>query len=144
MKRPPLPNAVFHRASVRCVCGRPLFDLLDHPQATDGTGPASRVQVDCPQCQYLVFLLLRWRGLPRQKRAVLVVHTVDLRAGKVVLSEIFIGAKAGDRRGDRGGERAPAADLAEALRRPWAAGPTSTDGDAASATTHRSPGQCTA
>lgn len=121
MKRPPLPNGVFHRASVRCVCGRPLFDLLDHPEAADGMGPASRVQVDCPRCQYLVFLLYRWRGQPCDKRQVLVVQTVDLRTAAVVLSEVFIGAKAGDRRGDRGGSRAPASDLQEAMKRPWAA-----------------------
>lgn len=127
MKRPPLPNAVFHRASVRCVCGRPLFDLLDHPEAADGIGPASRVQVDCTRCQYMVFLLYRWRGRPCDKREVLVVHTVDLRAGAVVLSEVFIGAKAGDRRGDRGGMRAPADDLHEAMRRPWAAGDAGED-----------------
>lgn len=121
MKRPPLPNAAFHRASVRCVCGRPLFDLLDHPDASDGSGHASRMQVDCSRCQYMVFLLYRWQGRPCDKQQVLVVHTVDLRSGDVVLSEIFIGAKAGDRRGDRGGERAPESDLHEAMMRPWAA-----------------------
>jgi len=110
-----LAGSEYERASVQCRCGRrKLFDLLDHP---DGrmVGPPSMIEIDCPWCQYRLWLYFRSTGAvdkAASKQCVGVVHTVDLDRGRVMKTEIWILAE---------GERVerPYEDLSRALAGAW-------------------------
>lgn len=96
------------RARVTCPCGRPLLYVV---------GPSSgncQVELDCSRCQYLVWRTYKAAGDALAKRSVMVVHTVELPAGRVVKS-IVLTLDGGDAARGYFMRQRPVGDLARAL-----------------------------
>lgn len=72
------------RTRVECRCGKRLFDRLV------ADGPTTQlVEIDCDQCQYLMYRLRRHDGDSVGRRAYIVVHRVDVGSAVVVDSEVY-------------------------------------------------------